>query len=575
MSKRTKFLLGIGVIAALVIGWQVTAFAVHDTGAFELDGNAVNGSAPGDDWDNVCHQVTKTLPAADQQCKTAADTTGASAVSWVAEPNLNSTIFTGGGSKDPQNINKWAWKDGAGGLPDKDNLLHSFAARYPSTSDGDVLFFGSDRYDNSGDAQQGFWFFQNKITLNGTSSGSFNGLHKNGDLLVVSDFSNGGTTSTITVYKWDTRCTKTGVQVDDDNNPTTPSLTCGDANLLILATSNSANCANPNPDTACGIVNPAENPLTKAPWTFLDKSGNTNYLNGEFFEGGVNLSELGLGNECFSSVASETRSSTSTTAVLKDFVLGQLANCQADMTTQASRSGTITPGTEVTDTATISVSGGTNATDPTGNVTFTLCAEAQLTANGCETGGTQVGNPVALVGGTPNDGTATATSDAVNTATSPLTPGKYCFRADWPGDTNYPGARSHTNSSTTPPNTECFTVQDTSSITTAQSWVPNDSAHVTLGSGGAPDGTVTFELFESADCTGTAVALDGLADRPIDNNGDAVTANTAAVPADLGGTDGTISWLATFNPADGSGLPEATAHCETSTVTIDDDITSP
>ena len=27
----------------------------------------------------------------------------------------------------------------------------------------EVLFFGSDRYDNSGDAQQGFWFFQNKI----------------------------------------------------------------------------------------------------------------------------------------------------------------------------------------------------------------------------------------------------------------------------------------------------------------------------------------------------------------------------------------------------------------------------
>jgi hypothetical protein len=75
--------------------------------------------------------------------------------------------------------------------------------------------------------------------------------------------------------------------------------------------------------------------------------------------------------------------------------------------------------------------------------------------------------------------------------------------------------------------------------------------------------------------TARSRSLDGLADRPIDNNGDAVTANTAAVPADLGGTDGTISWLATFNPADGSGLPEATAHCETSTVTIDDDITSP
>jgi hypothetical protein len=27
VSKRTKFLLGIGVIAALVIGWQIAAFA--------------------------------------------------------------------------------------------------------------------------------------------------------------------------------------------------------------------------------------------------------------------------------------------------------------------------------------------------------------------------------------------------------------------------------------------------------------------------------------------------------------------------------------------------------------------
>ena len=48
--------------------------------------------------------------------------------------------------------------------------------------------------------------------------------------------------------------------------------------------------------------------------TFTDKSGNTTYLQGEFYEGGVNLSLLGLAGECFASVASETRSSTSTTA---------------------------------------------------------------------------------------------------------------------------------------------------------------------------------------------------------------------------------------------------------------------
>ena len=115
------------LIAALVgLVFAIPALAVHDTGAFELDGNAVNGTPlpAGDDWDNVCHQVLGS------DCSTTSNTTGATAVDWVAEPNLDASIFTGGGSKDPQDINQWAWKDGAGGLPAKDNLLHSFAARY-------------------------------------------------------------------------------------------------------------------------------------------------------------------------------------------------------------------------------------------------------------------------------------------------------------------------------------------------------------------------------------------------------------------------------------------------------------
>src|SRR5262249_54282490 len=185
--RRRGFLLGPILLVALAgLFWIGGAQAVHDTGAFELDGNAVNGAAPGDDWDNVCHQVLQA------DCSTTSNTNGATAVDWVSEPNTNTTIFTGGGSKDPQDINQWAWKDGAGGLPDKDNLLHSFAARY-STSAGEVLFFGSDRLDNSGDAQQGFWFFQNSIALRSNSVGGgsrFTGLHKPGHLLVISHFRN-------------------------------------------------------------------------------------------------------------------------------------------------------------------------------------------------------------------------------------------------------------------------------------------------------------------------------------------------------------------------------------------------
>src|SRR5215510_15923578 len=147
--RRRRWLAGIavaGTVAATLALGPVAAQAVHDTGVFELDGNAVNGPAPGDDWDNVCHQVTGS------DCSTTSNTNGATAVDWVSEPNVNASIFTSGGSKDPQDINNWSWKDGAGGLPAKDNLLHSFAARYSLPSSAtcpsgtaarcEVLYFG-------------------------------------------------------------------------------------------------------------------------------------------------------------------------------------------------------------------------------------------------------------------------------------------------------------------------------------------------------------------------------------------------------------------------------------------------
>src|SRR5262245_683065 len=106
--RRRRFLLAPILMAALAAVFLVAgAQAVHDTGAFELDGNATNNPAvTGDDWDNVCHQVLTT------DCSTTNNTNGATAVDWVAEPNLNSSIFTTGGSKDPNDISSWQWKDG-------------------------------------------------------------------------------------------------------------------------------------------------------------------------------------------------------------------------------------------------------------------------------------------------------------------------------------------------------------------------------------------------------------------------------------------------------------------------------
>jgi hypothetical protein len=445
-SSGRRRLQRTGVVAVSVLAlagiYALPANAVHDTGAFELDGNATHQTS--DDWDNVCHQVSAAA------CPSPANTNTATAVSWTAEPNLNSSIFTGGGSKDPQDVSNWAWKDGAGGLPDKDNLLHGFAARYslaPSATcpagtatTCEVLFFGSDRYDNSGDAQQGFWFFQNPIGLgtNAVGGGSgFTGVHRAGDLLVISDFSNGGGTSTITVYKWDPTCLKA-------------SGACGDVNLRTLETSTNARCgaAAGTGDPFCGIVNPG---TITMPWSFTDKSGtpNNGALNGEFYEGGINLSLLGVGDECFSSVASETRSSTSTTATLKDFVLGGFGTCGSTLTTTPKAGdGTAIPADGLSigtgsvtakDSAALSVTGVQNWT---GNLQFYLCGP--IASGTCDTGGVPIGSSIAV---------SQATSQPIVSDAATLTSaGRYCWRGDFTSTkTGVPDASDHSSG-------ECFTV---------------------------------------------------------------------------------------------------------------------
>jgi hypothetical protein len=509
--RRRVALLAAGFSMASLLALIVVpaVLAVHDYGVFQLDGNAQSsvdwpnppGPTASDDWDKVCHQVSPT------DCPTGSNTTGATAVSWTAEPDRSASIFTGGGSKDPQDISNWAWKD-AGGLPDKDNLLHAFAARYTVTgpvgdclSSCDALYFGSDRNDNSGDAQQGFWFLQNPCNLNGAKSGGGTGFactdptpgtdptddfHRVGDLLVLSDFSNGGAISTINIYKWN----GSGLTflAGGDNQKCAPALTL---------------------DDFCGIVNPTDG--TIAPWAFTDKGGNSTYLNGEFFEAGVNLSspQINLSGECFATLVSETRSSTSTTATLKDFVLGQFAQCKATLETTPSATS-VNPGTAVHDTATVI---GNQATKtPSGTVTFFLCSYATGSTATCD--GTTGNVGVSIGTGTLSGSGTTATADSPNvncaadgagcaTGENPLAPGHYCFRAEWPGDSNYIGKLTFDGSN------ECFEVTVIPTlIATTQFFYPNDSATVSTGTGTVPAGSVQFKLYgpaggntASANCT--------------------------------------------------------------------------
>ena len=265
---------------------------MHDTGRFELDGNAVNNPAlAGDDWDNVCHQVLGS------DCSTRPTNTDDHAVAWAAEPNPNSSIFTGGGSKDPQDLDQWAWKDGrraAGqGQPAAwlRGALLAAADRPPARLSGRtrhdlrVLFFGSDRFDNSGDAVQGFWFFQDKVTLGQHQVGGgtgFNGVHKTATCWSSATSATAATTSTITVYKWDPPARSE--QPEPASARPEPAAAAARRRQLRRATDGSSAASS----TRATGYRPRRGPSP-------DKSGNNTFLQGEFFEGGVNLSTLGLG----------------------------------------------------------------------------------------------------------------------------------------------------------------------------------------------------------------------------------------------------------------------------------------
>ena len=68
---------------------------------------------------------------------------------------------------------------------------------------GNYLVFAGDRTSNNGDAQIGFWFYQNgtgPVEINGNKI--FDPEHSRGDILVLADFTGGGRTATVNVYRW-------------------------------------------------------------------------------------------------------------------------------------------------------------------------------------------------------------------------------------------------------------------------------------------------------------------------------------------------------------------------------------
>lgn len=295
------------------------AWAVHDDNLFELDQPTtctvkVNGQ---DTTVNCGAANVADNPAGmpDDWANVFAGTDHAFARAFVNDPvgAAETSFFTGGGSKDGEAIDtklgaskSWQYDNANDVIPDKDDIAHAFAAAYKAADDHIIFYFGADRFDTSGDAEMGFWFFRNPISLG--VKPAFNGTHAVGDILVLVDFVGGGDVGNITIYKV-SAVSATGV-------PT----------MTLVADKSGADCSLVGSgDQACAVINniAGETP----PWGYTNKDGQHSYQKAALFEGGIDLTALGLDLGCFSTFMAETRSSHSLDAQLKDFAMGQFNVC--------------------------------------------------------------------------------------------------------------------------------------------------------------------------------------------------------------------------------------------------------
>ena len=423
-SSRTRrgIALSWSVLFILSLLLQYTTFAMapsalaaHNEGIFELDGNAIDQAAAGADWENGAEGSAAQFFAG---------------AATEAEAN-DTTYFTGGGSKDENDIPSWAITSNS--VPDKDELTDAYGAIYEKNGET-WFYFGADRFDNDGDAQIGFWFFQHKV---GIANGDFTGTHTDGDVLILSEYTNGGVVDLVCAYEWD----GSGGGSNIAANGACDKATSG-SHLNLVAAGAECDVADGTFDI-CAVTNPA---TATAPWTFTNKDGQHNFATGQFFEGGINLTDMFAGQPpCFGTFLAETRSSQETDAQLKDFALGSLSTCvPPTIATQVRQDGQslgsvgeIDLGQTVSDHATFSGSKGAVA----GTADFFVCFNASSTPN-CGSGGTAAGSDT-ISGGA-------ADSDPV----TPTQTGYYCFRVEYTPTADSPYlAANHTNQTT-----ECFRV---------------------------------------------------------------------------------------------------------------------
>jgi hypothetical protein len=215
---------------------------------------------------------------------------------------------------------------------------------------------------------------------------------------------------------------------------------------------------------------------------------------------------------------------------------------------------------------------GNPVTDSAG-LTGTATQPANPVINLTGTGGAPAGGTITFkLFGPDNCTTAAYTSPAVTVSGNgtynspapqfaPTQPGTYHWVAVYSGSSPNTNGTDH-NVGCTDTNEDVVVNTVASSLSTAQTWVPNDSATVSAPAGGNLAGSVSFDVYASSDCTGTAIysvekAVAGASPKTVS------TSNDTAVTA-----TGSYSWLVSYDSTNGAQRDIPASCHETSDVTI-------
>ena len=240
-----------------------------------------------------------------------------------------------------------------------------------------------------------------------------------------------------------------------------------------------------------------------------------------------------------------------------------------DPTLSTTAGADVTLGTAVTDSATL---GGT-ATQPA-NPVINLTGTGGAAAAGTIT--FKLYGPSDTACGSLVYTSATVAVSGNNTYSSPapqfvpLTAGNYHWVAVYSG--NSPNTNGVTHNAACTDTAEDVSVTGvTPTLSTAQEWVPNDDATITAAAGGDLTGSVSFALYNSTNCSGTAVY--GPVSVPIPANAGlsetVSTSNSTAVTA-----TGQYSWSVSYDSTNPAQEDLAATCHEVSTLTIDNDNTN-